>query len=147
MGSLDRFGKGLRGAPRDALIADAVSEDQRGRAFGLHRAFDTAGALVGVLPAAFLIWWLTGAPRVTGTEEALKSTVDTPAWVYRAIFAVASVLGLASSILTFVVRESSPVETVDTPETSEIAGSINVVKSDKPIANADGSAIGWFKLP
>ena len=45
---LDRFGKGLRGAPRDALIANAVSADQRGRAFGLHRAFDTAGALIGV---------------------------------------------------------------------------------------------------
>ncbi len=50
---LDRFGKGLRGAPRDALIADAVSKDQRGRAFGLHRAFDTAGAIVGVLLSAF----------------------------------------------------------------------------------------------
>ena len=52
---LDRFGKGLRGAPRDALIAGAVSSDQRGQAFGLHRAFDTSGALVGVLVSAFLL--------------------------------------------------------------------------------------------
>ena len=84
---LDRFGKGLRGAPRDALIADAVNEDQRGRAFGLHRAFDTAGALVGVLLAAFLLWWLTGTPQVADTNDTMHSSIETPAWVYRAIFA------------------------------------------------------------
>ena len=144
---LDRFGKGLRGAPRDALIADAVSEDQRGRAFGLHRAFDTAGALVGVLMSAFLIWWLTAAPQVAGTEETLKSVVETPAWVYRAIFAVASALGLASLLLTFIVRESSPIETEVKRETSKIASSLDVKPSDEPIAPANGSAIGWFKLP
>jgi len=144
---LDRFGKGLRGAPRDALIADAVTEDQRGRAFGLHRAFDTAGALVGVLVSAFLMWWLTGAIQLTGTEEALKSTVDTPAWVYRAIFAVASVLGLASLMLTFLVRESSPTEIDNDREASERAGSLNGVRSDEPIPPADDTAVGWFKLP
>jgi len=144
---LDRFGKGLRGAPRDALIADSISENQRGRAFGLHRAFDTAGALVGVLLSAFLIWWLTGAPQIAGTEEALRTTVETPAWVYRAIFAVASVLGLASLLLTFIVRESSAIETGDNRENSEILGSLDVEQSDEPIALADGSAIGWFKLP
>lgn len=47
--SLDKVGKGLRTAPRDALLADAVEPAQRGRAFGLHRAADTAGAVVGVL--------------------------------------------------------------------------------------------------
>jgi MFS family permease len=46
---VDRFGKGLRGAPRDALIADGVIEAQRGRAFGFHRAMDTAGAVAGPL--------------------------------------------------------------------------------------------------
>jgi len=137
----------LRGAPRDALIADAVSEDQRGRAFGLHRAFDTAGALVGVLLAAFLIWWLTGAPQVAGTEEALKSRVETPSWVYRAIFAVASVLGLASLLLTFIVRESSPIDLGDNREISERADLIDVIRVDEQIAVADGSAIGWLKLP
>jgi MFS family permease len=44
----DRLGKGLRTAPRDALVADSVGEDQRGLAFGLHRAGDTAGAVVGL---------------------------------------------------------------------------------------------------
>ena len=47
--SVDRFGKGLRGSPRDALIADGVVGDQRGKAFGFHRAMDTSGAVVGPL--------------------------------------------------------------------------------------------------
>jgi len=45
----DRFGKGLRGSPRDALIADGVAQAQRGKAFGFHRAMDTFGAVVGPL--------------------------------------------------------------------------------------------------
>jgi MFS family permease len=45
----DRLGKAVRGTPRDVMIADAVSPEQRGRAFGLHRAMDTAGAVVGPL--------------------------------------------------------------------------------------------------
>ena len=44
----DRFGKGVRTAPRDALIADSTAQAQRGSAYGLHRALDTAGAAVGV---------------------------------------------------------------------------------------------------
>lgn len=100
----DRFGKGLRGAPRDALIADAVTATQRGQAFGLHRAFDTAGALLGVLLSALLLWWLTGTP-VEGTQVAAQGA-ETPAWIFRAIFGVGSALGLASLALTFLVEES-----------------------------------------
>lgn len=48
---VDRFGKGVRTAPRDALIADSTAADHRGAAFGLHRALDTAGAAAGVLLA------------------------------------------------------------------------------------------------
>lgn len=55
----DRVGKGIRTAPRDALIADSVSENIRGKSFGLHRAADTAGAVVGPL-LAWLLMWLTG---------------------------------------------------------------------------------------
>lgn len=47
----DRFGKGIRTAPRDALIADSSDPSQRGHAFGLHRALDSAGASVGVILA------------------------------------------------------------------------------------------------
>ncbi|MBI5302754.1 MAG: MFS transporter [Chloroflexi bacterium] len=50
----DRFGKGVRTAPRDALIADSTTEQNRGNAFGLHRALDTAGASLGVILAYLL---------------------------------------------------------------------------------------------
>lgn len=52
----DRIGKGVRTAPRDALIADSVQKDQRGLAFGLHRASDTLGAFLGLGIAAAIIW-------------------------------------------------------------------------------------------
>ena len=45
---VDRFGKGVRTAPRDALIAESAPAEKRGAAFGLHRALDTAGAVVGI---------------------------------------------------------------------------------------------------
>src|SRR5215212_908572 len=45
----DRFGKGVRSAPRDAMIADAAAPAERGLAFGFHRAMDHAGAVVGPL--------------------------------------------------------------------------------------------------
>lgn len=51
---VDRFGKGVRGAPRDALIADSVEPARRGAAFGLHRALDTFGAVGGVTIAYIL---------------------------------------------------------------------------------------------
>ncbi|MDI6638770.1 MAG: MFS transporter [Bacillota bacterium] len=52
---IDRFGKGVRTAPRDALIADSSTPETRGRAYGLHRAMDTLGAAVGVLLAYYFI--------------------------------------------------------------------------------------------
>ena len=51
----DRIGKGIRTAPRDALIADSTAPDARGRAFGLHRAMDTTGAVIGVALAAVIV--------------------------------------------------------------------------------------------
>jgi len=52
---LDRVGKGIRTAPRDALIANAAAPGQRGRAFGFHRSMDHAGAVVGPLAAFALL--------------------------------------------------------------------------------------------
>jgi len=51
----DRLGKGLRNPPRDALIADSVEPQYRGRAYGLHRALDTLGAAIGPLVAVALL--------------------------------------------------------------------------------------------
>lgn len=54
--SLDRIGKGVRTAPRDAMIAASSPPERLGRAFGVHRSLDTAGAAIGPL-LAFLILW------------------------------------------------------------------------------------------
>ena len=54
---VDRVGKGIRTAPRDALVADSIKPEQRGLAFGFHRASDTAGAMLGLLIALGVIWF------------------------------------------------------------------------------------------
>jgi len=58
---MDRVGKGIRTAPRDALVADSIDEKQRGLAFGVHRAGDTAGAFVGLAAAAYIVWMNQGS--------------------------------------------------------------------------------------
>ena len=55
--SFERVGKGLRTAPRDAIIADSMPE-ARGKGFGIHRALDTLGAILGGIMALFLYWFL-----------------------------------------------------------------------------------------
>jgi MFS family permease len=63
----DRFGKGIRTSPRDALIADSTAPEYHGAAYGLHRAMDTTGAFAGVLVAAAVIWLVEGgATQLTG---------------------------------------------------------------------------------
>jgi MFS family permease len=60
---LDRIGKGLRGAPRDAMIADETPPAQRGAAFGLRQSLDTVGAFLAPLAAVGLMAWLAGDIR------------------------------------------------------------------------------------
>jgi len=52
-----RVGKGVRTAPRDALVADSVEPQKRGLAFGFQRAADTAGAMFGLVIALGVVWW------------------------------------------------------------------------------------------
>ena len=59
----DRIGKGIRGSPRDAMIADETPREIRGRAFGLRQALDTAGALLAPLVAIGLMAWLASDIR------------------------------------------------------------------------------------
>ncbi len=54
---IDRVGKGIRGAPRDALVADLAPAELRGASFGLRQSLDTVGAFVGPLLAIILMWW------------------------------------------------------------------------------------------
>jgi MFS family permease len=61
----DRVGKGIRTAPRDALVADSVDPARRGLAFGVHRAGDTAGAVVGLLAALLVVAATRGGGGLT----------------------------------------------------------------------------------
>ncbi|MHA3104862.1 MFS transporter [Acinetobacter sp. ANC 3791] len=83
---LDRAGKGIRGAPRDALIADIVPAQIRGAAFGLRQALDTVGAFLGpLLAAGLMLLWAND---------------------FRAVFWVAVIPGLmAVALLLFGIRE------------------------------------------
>lgn len=86
---VDRIGKGVRGAPRDALVADLVGADQRGAAYGLRQSLDTVGAFVGPLLATALMLLFVGD--------------------FRAVFWVAVVPAvLAVALLLFGVQEPEP---------------------------------------
>ncbi|MFF9842061.1 MFS transporter [Streptomyces sp. NPDC020422] len=89
----DRLGKGIRTAPRDALITLASPPDGLGRAFGVHRAMDTTGALLGPLAAFALLW----------------ATAD----AYDAVFVVSFCVGLLGVLLLVVLVPGGRRETVD----------------------------------
>ena len=84
----DRVGKGIRTAPRDALVADTVKPEQRGLAFGLHRAADTAGAMLGILIAILVVW------RVQATGIGLQENTFRTIVLISIIPAVLAVLAL-----------------------------------------------------
>jgi MFS family permease len=71
---VDRVGKGIRTAPRDALLAGSSAPAQRGLVFGLHRAGDTAGAFIGLGLAALIIW-LTQANETILTRASFQTVV------------------------------------------------------------------------
>ncbi len=71
----DRVGKGIRTAPRDALIADSVAPEQRGLGFGIHRAGDTAGAALGLLLAFLIVVAVSGTGILVLTRQAFQTAV------------------------------------------------------------------------
>lgn len=81
---LERIGKGLRTAPRDAIISDSMPE-QRGKGFGIHRAFDTSGAILGSA-IVFVLFWFLG-------------------FNFKSIIFVAALLALLSLIPLYFVKE------------------------------------------
>ncbi len=92
---VDRVGKGVRSAPRDALIADTASLQERGLAFGFHRAMDHTGAVVGPL-IAYLLVLLFAADRNSPTSDDFTK-----------IFLLASIPAIAAvGVAIFLVRES-----------------------------------------
>jgi len=92
---VDRIGKGLRGAPRDALVADVTPPEMRGRAFGLRQALDTAGAFIGplaaiALMAAFadnmrLVFWIAAIPALLAVVCVLFGVEDRAAPVPKSV--------------------------------------------------------------
>jgi len=91
----DRVGKGLRSAPRDAMIADAAPPGERGLAFGFHRAMDHGGAVLGPLIGLALLWLFAADPETPTASD------------YSTIFLFASVPALlAMLVLIFAVRET-----------------------------------------
>jgi MFS family permease len=87
---VDRIGKGIRGAPRDALIADITPEGSRGAAYGLRQALDTVGAVAGPLLAIGAMIWLADN--------------------FRAVFWLATIPAFAAvALLIFGVREPEQV--------------------------------------
>ncbi len=70
----DRVGKGIRNPPRDALVADSINPNQRGLAFGIHRAGDTLGAFLGLGLAAAIVW-LTQSQAETLTRSTFQIAI------------------------------------------------------------------------
>jgi len=94
----DRIGKGIRSSPRDALLADSVSAEARGRAFGFHSAADNAGAVLGPLIAFFILsshgmGAMTSGQRLSSAQEATLRSVfwwaAVPAFVALVVLVIA----------------------------------------------------------
>jgi MFS family permease len=112
---VDRVGKGIRTSPRDALLADLVPPERRGRAFGLQRAMDNAGAFVGPLLAALLL---------------KLAIVDV-----RGVFLLAAIPGIAAVIVLLVAVP-------DTPKRTEV---LHVAKGPKaPLPRAFWTVVAVF---
>jgi MFS family permease len=99
----DRVGKGVRTAPRDALVADSIGEEHRGLAFGLHRAGDTAGAMIGIL-IALLVVWLTQQGALTLHRAAFQRLVLVS--IIPAVLAVVVLAALARDVPIAAGREA-----------------------------------------
>jgi MFS family permease len=90
----DRIGKGIRGAPRDALLASTVTPDKRGLAFGFNRAADHLGAVVGPVVAFLLLTYLAVDPTTPTARE------------YQQVFLFASIpVAIGLFVIVFFVRE------------------------------------------
>ena len=100
----DRLGKGIRTAPRDALVVDAVDDKQRGLAFGLHRAGDTAGAFLGIGIAAMIVW-LTQSDAIQLSRSTFQVVV------------IASILPAVLAVLVLAIgaRDSSKLKESSRP--------------------------------
>ncbi|HVF56905.1 MAG TPA: MFS transporter [Pyrinomonadaceae bacterium] len=106
----DRVGKGIRSAPRDAMIADAAAPAERGLAFGFHRAMDHAGAVVGPLIGYAILSFIAANRNAPTAAD------------YRTLFLLASVPALlAVLVAAFFVRETRRDERTNTLQTPALS--------------------------
>lgn len=122
----DRIGKGIRSSPRDAMIADAVRVEERGLAFGFHRAMDHTGAVIGPLLGYLLLLWLAADRNAPTARDFTK------------IFLLASIPALAAVVVvSFFVREShkgtSAADRLDQPMRLSLRGFDSNFKRFLPI--------------
>jgi MFS family permease len=110
----DRVGKGMRSSPRDALVADSVEKGQRGKGFGLHRAMDTSGAVLGLVIAAVIIYLMQGG--------GLQLSLDTYHWLVL-IGVVPAVLAVIILLAFVRERKKSAAEVAD-KGISGVAGTV-----------------------
>ena len=116
---VDRVGKGIRGAPRDALLAAEVAPENRGFAFGFNRAADHFGAVLGPIVAFVLLSYIAAVPATPTAEE------------YQQVFLYASipvVIGLF--VIVFFVREDGQKELHATVEREKIKFSLAAFDSN-----------------
>lgn len=114
---VDRLGKGIRTAPRDALIAESSEEGKRGAAFGLHRFMDTFGASTGIILAYYFLTAYKGD--------------------YKTVFLYSIVPAILGVAFLFFIRENSRVAPARTPEIS------NDVSESLADASSGSSADSW----
>ena len=117
----DRLGKGIRTSPRDALISYSVGPNLRGLAFGFHRAMDHAGAVVGPVLAALILYAFLGEGLWLGHSGQAN---DQQMHALRWLFALALIPGLAAMITLIVkVREITP--TTPAPDQHQLHESLS----------------------
>jgi MFS family permease len=106
----DRIGKGIRNAPRDALVADSVSHKERGKAFGIQRAMDTSGSVIGLALAALIIYLVQGNDK----------TLELPTFQWMVIIGIIPGI-LGTLVILFLVHDAkkTKVESTQASPTSK----------------------------
>ncbi len=100
--TIDRFGKGIRTAPRDAIIAESSKEGKRGSSFGLHRAMDTGGAIIGVIAAIFIMRHF-GLNHGAHAAQNIKSYLP----AFKTIMLLSLIPAIIGVGILFLVKETS----------------------------------------
>ena len=126
---VDRLGKGIRTAPRDALVAGSIDEKQRGLAFGVHRAGDSAGAFFGLMIAAVIVGGTSGILGIPPISI-LGYEVTEPRDIYWFAWAVVAMVYLISLSLL----------------ASRVGRALMAIREDETAASTMGIDVAGYKI-